>query len=170
VSDLEESPEPRIERLSKKISAALGTPYSVFIERDACRREWVMTAQCQTCHAQWHTSVTDGALVDDARIFDRIANGVITVAKKRRARTTLESDACLCVDGLKPSACLARYQARQRQSDDKARRRVAEYRLSQPQLVAARSAWSSSLRAKQAEAREVERCFVRCDEQWGEDV
>jgi hypothetical protein len=77
------------------------------------------------------------------------------------------------VDGLSVRECLARYSIMQRVDGygaaDYARAREF-YQLTPLQKEAARSAWSSSLRAKQAEVKERDRLSVRCDEQWGEDV
>lgn len=74
------------------------------------------------------------------------------------------------VDGLTVRECLSRYEAWQREDSGSKMRRMRDGYLTRAQMLAAQDAWSSALRAKQAEAREKERCEVVCEEQWGEEL
>ena len=73
------------------------------------------------------------------------------------------------VDGLTVRECLDLWVDNQR-TYDLYGRGGGYAPLTAAQKSAASLAWSSSLRAKQAEVKERERLSVRCDEQWGEDV
>ena len=78
------------------------------------------------------------------------------------------------VDGLTVRECLDAFERNQRERPTHHARFVPVslrgVYLTMAQLAAARLAWSSALRAKQAEVKERDRLSVRCDEQWGEDV
>ena len=76
------------------------------------------------------------------------------------------------VDGLTVRECLARMErsAQPHPWDSDSEQGGLWHWLTAAQQEAARLAWSSSLRAKQAEVKEMDRLSVRCDEQWGEDV
>jgi hypothetical protein len=70
------------------------------------------------------------------------------------------------VDGITVQECVDRFSLMQQEGHMGNLR----YVFTPGQLTAARLAWSSALRAKQAEVKERDRLSVRCDEQWGEDV
>jgi hypothetical protein len=79
------------------------------------------------------------------------------------------------VDGLTVRECLERYERLQRMDRHTGigwcyRTPEELYPLTVAQHLAAQSAWSSALRAKQQETRQKERERVVCDEQWGEEL
>ncbi len=164
-----ESPDTRIERLSKKASDALGTPYSVFIERDICRREYEMVTRCKSCRMYWQSWFAEDELEANPKYCDDALDRVVENVRQLRSHFANEKRICMCVEGKTPSRLLALYEGNQRVDMPWAWAPNGGF-MTARQREAARSAWSSSLRAKQAEAREKERCQVVCDEQWGEDV
>jgi hypothetical protein len=77
------------------------------------------------------------------------------------------------VDGLTVRECLARYEAWQREDVKDKRyanmKRLRDGYLNRAQQEAARTAWSTALKRKQAEQREKERNEVVVQDQWGDD-
>lgn len=151
------------ERLEKRVSEALGTPYWVWIERNLCRRTYDMTVRCKSCHVYWSGDVTELALEHAPRTFDDFADrAVAAILAGRNADEVDEGRACFCVDGLRPRHCLDMFIGAQNLAD-RGRAHDERVRLTDAQRAMARRMWSQQLRAKQHEAREKERNQVRVD-------
>lgn len=143
-----ESPEALCKRLSDEASAIMGTPMRVSVERvPETRTHWLMMC-CESCRLMWESFIDDHAMV----------NGWERENLRALIDHALERRFCSCVDGLTVAECLERYQAFQRNE-----RRSIVPLLTDRQLEAARTAWSSALRAKQQEQRAKERHQVVCE-------
>jgi hypothetical protein len=164
-----ESHDARMDRLSKKVSDALGTPYSVFAERSAARREYDVVARCNSCHLQWQLSLTEDAIESVPLAWDVRIEAVIGGTLSARKVFANEKDICMCVDGMTQARLLALYEGNQRTDMPWSWSPNGGF-MTARQRDAARMTWSAELKRKQSAAREKERCQVVCDEQWGEDV
>ncbi len=151
------------ERLSKEVSDALGTPYSVSIERNVCRRAYDITIACLSCR-QFHTSdINEDELERDPGFFEGRTDIVVdSILKRRKAAVIDERRSCFCVDKCTPSQILMHWRDNQHTADLYGK--GGAYAVLTPAQVAmARRMWSAALRTKQAEAREKERCQVLVD-------
>ncbi len=149
-----------IDRLSKQATETLGTPYTVLIERNVCRRDYEMVVRCDSCKRYSLDEFTDDDLEQESDYTGHVVSGITDSIRTRRIQYANESAVCMCVDGMTVQGCLDRLIARQRVEvlGDWARAH-----LTPRQREAASEAWSASLRTKQAEAREKERCQVLVD-------
>ena len=150
-----ETHEQLIARLSTSATTMMGTPMNVAVECDICTRTHAMHLHCRSCNGIWSTWVDDcdthgdWAEVNLRNLIDAASMGAIQ---------------CLCVDGMTPKACLDAYIWRQQHDA------WWPSVMTRRQIETAKDAWSESLRARQAEARQKEREQVVCDEQWGEEL
>lgn len=149
------------ERLSKKVSDALGTLYHVSIERNLACRTWDMTVQCRSCRVYHRSDFTDEALERVPGLCESHAIKAIALVLIARTGTEIdESKGCFCVDLMTPSQCLTRWTENRHALDTGS---GAFTILTAPQIAMARRMWSQQLRAKSRESKERDRNQVLCD-------
>lgn len=144
-------------------AAALATlsGMSNMVTRRANWDTWVVSARCEKCG--WIVDVTElsSRAIEDCMpgLLPVLIGGGIRYRMQKCIAGTCCDPLDQLVDGLTVRECLERYQDWQQEGARllKDKPRVFIKRLTPAQLSAARSAWSSALRAKQAEARAEQR-------------
>lgn len=161
------SDEPRgsrVERLSIQASAGLGTPYSVYVERNVDRREYDLVLLCDTCHRRSWLAFDDDKW---EAIHDLPAQLTTSLTEAINAKRAVKhADVCTCVDGMTVADCLKNWTANNRTADlhPKHPKRGAYALLSSRQVDAARAAWSAELRKRQDAAELADRNQVLVDQ------
>jgi hypothetical protein len=164
------SPDNIIDEAIEHAEAILPHGIELLFERDLRFLRYVITAQCPHCGKKDVTSDVSKDAIEGVIATEVLA--ALFVQGVRSVKTKCIDGVCCdpldrFVDGLRVRECLWMFQQNQRAADLGCWTQVwsdGKHRpLTTAQLTAARSAWSSALRAKQAEAREKERREVVCE-------
>lgn len=159
------SPANILDEAIDKTEAHLDPDIELTVERNVACRMWDVSALCIHCGRRDITSsVTEWALEDSTS--DAVAQSLVEHARYVM-RTCIEGKCCdpldRKVDGMTVRQCMEAWEWRQRYDA------CWPTSMTDRQIAAARLAWSSELKRKQAEAREKEGTAIVCDDDRWED-